>query len=102
MIHSLDVTVALAAPPVAPGGCDAHGVLEQLAAADGTSFGVDLPAARLDADDVDWSRGSGRQVARRRAGWRPPGRADLAGRSAPFSRGGPAARSAGPVVEVHP
>ena len=61
VIHSLDVTVALGAPPVAPVEATTT-VLEQLAAADGTTFGVDLSGVRLEADDVDWSRGSGRQV----------------------------------------
>jgi uncharacterized protein (TIGR03083 family) len=56
--HSLDVTVALDRPPVAPGEA-VVAVLDQLTAADGALFGVDLTGVRLEAADTDWSWGSG-------------------------------------------
>jgi uncharacterized protein (TIGR03083 family) len=58
VIHSLDVTVALDRPPVAPGEA-VVAVLDQLTAADGALFGVDLTGVRLEATDTDWSWGSG-------------------------------------------
>jgi uncharacterized protein (TIGR03083 family) len=58
VIHSLDVTVALDRPPVAPGEA-VVAVLDQLTAADGALFGVDLTGVRLEAADTDWSWGSG-------------------------------------------
>ena len=58
VIHSLDVTVALDRPPVAPGEA-VVAVLDQLTAADGALFGVDLTGVRLEAADTEWSRGSG-------------------------------------------
>ena len=61
VIHSLDVTVALDRPPVAPAEA-ATAVLEQLTASGGTLFGVDLSEVRLEAIDADWSWGSGRLV----------------------------------------
>ncbi len=61
VIHSLDVTVALDRPPVAPAEAVAA-VLDQLTAADGTWFGVDLTGVRLEASDTDWSWGDGRPV----------------------------------------
>ncbi len=61
VIHSLDVTVALGRPPVAPAEA-ATAVLEQLTAADGTLFGVDLTGVRLEAADTDWSWGDGQLV----------------------------------------
>ena len=61
VIHSLDVTVALHRPPVAPAAAVAA-VLDQLTAAHGTVFGLDLTGVRLEADDTDWSWGEGRVV----------------------------------------
>lgn len=59
VVHSLDVTIALDRPAVAPGEA-LSAVLDQLAGADGTLFGVDLTDVRLEATDTAWSRGSGR------------------------------------------
>ena len=64
VIHSLDVTVALDRPPVAPAEA-ATAVLEQLTAAGGAWFGVDLTDVRLEATDTDWSWGSGQARPRR-------------------------------------
>lgn len=61
VIHSLDVTVALDRPAVAPAEAVIH-VLDQLAAANGTWFGVDPTGVRLEATDTDWSWGSGQTV----------------------------------------
>ncbi|MEU4164856.1 maleylpyruvate isomerase family mycothiol-dependent enzyme [Actinoplanes sp. NPDC026670] len=59
VIHSLDVTVALGRPTVAP----AEAVLVILdLLADGTLFGVDLTDIRLEATDTTWSRGRGRLI----------------------------------------
>ncbi|KGH48033.1 hypothetical protein IN07_04735 [Modestobacter caceresii] len=61
VIHSLDVTVALGRPPVAP----AEGVLavlDQLTAVDGAYFGIDLTGRRLEAADTTWSWGDGEVV----------------------------------------
>ena len=58
VIHSLDVTVALDRPAVAPAEA-ATAVLEQLTAADGAIFGVDLTDVRLEASDTGWSWGAG-------------------------------------------
>ncbi|WP_164701349.1 maleylpyruvate isomerase family mycothiol-dependent enzyme [Modestobacter sp. KNN46-3] len=61
VIHSLDVTVALGRPPVAP----AEGVLavlDQLTAADGAYFGIDLTGLRLEAAETTWSWGDGEVV----------------------------------------
>ncbi|PRY47433.1 uncharacterized protein (TIGR03083 family) [Geodermatophilus tzadiensis] len=66
VIHSLDVTVALGRPSVAPPEA-VVAVLDHLAAADGAYFGVDLSGVRLEATDTDWSRGSG-DVVRADAG----------------------------------
>jgi uncharacterized protein (TIGR03083 family) len=61
VIHSLDVTVALDRPAVAPAeGVTA--VLDQLTAAGGAFFGLDLTDVRLEASDTEWSWGSGRLV----------------------------------------
>ncbi len=59
VIHSLDVTVALERPPVAPAGA-VTAVLDHLAAADGAYFGIDLSDTRLEATDGDrsWSTGT--------------------------------------------
>lgn len=61
VIHSLDVTVALERPTVAPAAA-VVAVLDQLTAANGAVFGVDLTEVRLEADDTDWSWGSGEVV----------------------------------------
>jgi uncharacterized protein (TIGR03083 family) len=58
VIHSLDVTVALGSPAVAPADAVAE-VLRQLDAVDGAWFGVDLTGVRLEATDTTWSRGDG-------------------------------------------
>jgi hypothetical protein len=58
VIHSLDVTVALDRPSVAPPEA-VIAVLDQLTAADGAWFGVDLTGVRLEAADTEWSWGSG-------------------------------------------
>jgi uncharacterized protein (TIGR03083 family) len=58
VVHSLDVTIPLGRPSVAP--VEARvAVLDQLTAANGGFFGVDLGGVRLVADDTDWSWGSG-------------------------------------------
>jgi uncharacterized protein (TIGR03083 family) len=61
VIHSLDVTLALGKPPVAPVEA-ATAVLDQLTAAQGGLFGVDLSGTRLEAADADWSWGSGQPM----------------------------------------
>jgi uncharacterized protein (TIGR03083 family) len=61
VIHSLDVTVALDRPTVAPGEA-VVAVLDQLTAANGALFGVDLTGVRLEAADTDWSWGAGDAV----------------------------------------
>ena len=61
VIHSLDVTIALDRPAVAPADA-ATAVLDQLTAASGTVFGVDLTGVRLEATDTDWSWGDGHLV----------------------------------------
>jgi uncharacterized protein (TIGR03083 family) len=61
VIHSLDVTIALDRPAVAPQEA-AIAVLDQFTAANGTWFGVDLTDVRLDATDTDWNWGSGQLV----------------------------------------
>jgi uncharacterized protein (TIGR03083 family) len=66
VIHSLDVTIALDRPAVAPPGAVVD-VLDQLSAVNGAFFGLDLSGIRVEADDVDWSWGSG-EVVRADAG----------------------------------
>ncbi|MGY1802922.1 maleylpyruvate isomerase family mycothiol-dependent enzyme [Blastococcus sp. SYSU D00922] len=61
VIHSLDVTVALDRPPVAPVEA-VVAVLDQLTAADGAFFGIDLTGVRLEATDTGWSWGDGEPV----------------------------------------
>jgi uncharacterized protein (TIGR03083 family) len=61
VIHSLDVTIPLDAPPAPPDAAVAT-VLDQLVAAEGAWFGVDLAGVRLDATDRSWSWGAGRPV----------------------------------------
>jgi uncharacterized protein (TIGR03083 family) len=61
VIHSLDVTLALGRPPVAPtDGVTA--VLDQLTASGGALFGVDLTDTRLEAIDTEWAWGAGHLV----------------------------------------
>jgi uncharacterized protein (TIGR03083 family) len=61
VIHSLDVTVALERPAVAP--LEARvAVLDQVTGADGSWFGTDLTGVRLEATDTDWRWGSGEAV----------------------------------------
>ena len=50
VIHSLDVTIALDRPAVAPAQA-VTAVLDQLTAANGSIFGVDLTGVRLEAAD---------------------------------------------------
>ena len=66
VIHSLDVTVPLSRPAVAPDEA-VVAVLDQLTAANGAYFGLDLTSTRLEADDADWAWGDGDGV-RARAG----------------------------------
>lgn len=61
VIHSLDVTVALGKPTVAPSEA-VHAVLDLLTASGGSWFGVDLTGVRLEASDSDWSHGEGEPV----------------------------------------
>ena len=58
VVHSLDITVALDRPAVAPGEA-VLAVLDQLTGADGAWFGIDLTGVRLEADDAGWSWGGG-------------------------------------------
>ena len=81
VIHSLDVTIALDRPAVAPTQA-ATAVLDQLTAADGSLFGVDLTGLRLEAADGDWSWGDG-QLVRADSG---PLVALLSGRALPDGR----------------
>ncbi len=61
VIHSLDVTVALGRPSVAP--VDAMiSVLEQMTATDGSLFGLDLSGVRLEATDSGWCWGTGQPL----------------------------------------
>ena len=81
VIHSLDVTVVLDRPPVAPAEA-VVAVLDQLTAAGGAIFGIDLTDVRLEAADAPWSRGDG-TVVRADSG---PLVALLAGRTLPDGR----------------
>ena len=65
VIHSLDITVALDQPAIAPPEA-VRVVLDQLTA-NGAWFGVDLTGTRLEAVDTDWSWGTG-DVTRADAG----------------------------------
>lgn len=62
VIHSLDVTVALDRPAVAPVAARTA-VLDQLTAAHGTRFGLDLTGVRVEAADTDWRWGNGQLVS---------------------------------------
>jgi uncharacterized protein (TIGR03083 family) len=57
VIHSLDITVALDRPTVAPPEA-VRAVLDQLTA-NGAWFGVDVTGTRMEAVDTDWSWGTG-------------------------------------------
>lgn len=61
VIHSLDVTVALGRPAVAPDD-GLLAVLDLLAASGGSWFGVDLAGVRLEASDAEWTWGTGTPV----------------------------------------
>ena len=61
VIHSLDVTVALNQPTVAPLAA-VVAILDHLTAANGAWFGVDLTNIRLEATDIDWGWGTGQIV----------------------------------------
>ena len=66
VVHALDVTVALGRPSVAPAAA-LDAVLDQLTAARGAWFGVDLSGVRLQAHDTGWAWGAG-DVVRAAAG----------------------------------
>jgi uncharacterized protein (TIGR03083 family) len=64
VVHSLDVTIALDRPAVAPPEA-VLAVLDQLTAPGGPRFGVDLRDVRLEATDAPWTwgeAGAGRSV----------------------------------------
>jgi uncharacterized protein (TIGR03083 family) len=61
VIHSLDVTIALDRPSVAPTEAS-DAVLDQLTAANGTLFGLDLTDVQLEATDSAWCWGTGQSV----------------------------------------
>jgi uncharacterized protein (TIGR03083 family) len=61
VIHSLDVTIALDRPTVAPQAA-VIAVLDVLTASNGTLFGIDLTGTRIEATDIAWSRGEGRSI----------------------------------------
>ncbi len=81
VIHSLDITVALDLPAVEPDEA-VVAVLDQLTAANGACFGLNLTGVRLEAADTDWSWGSG-NVVRANSG---PLVALLSGRTLPDGR----------------
>ncbi len=81
VIHSLDVTIALGWPAVAPAAA-VTAILDRLVEADGAWFGVDLGEVRLEATDADWGWGRGRPV-RADSGWLV---ALLSGRTLPDGR----------------
>lgn len=62
VIHSLDVTVALGRPPVAPP--DALDTVLESVGRDGSWFGVDLTGRRFEATDSDWASGDGDDLVR--------------------------------------
>ena len=61
VIHSLDVTIALDQPSVAPKQAVVV-VLDQLTAVNGALFGLELTGIRLEATDTDWHWGNGDTV----------------------------------------
>ncbi len=61
VIHSVDITVPLDQPAVAPRQA-VVAVLNQLTAMNGAWCGVDLTEVRLEAADTDWSWGTGEIV----------------------------------------
>jgi len=61
VIHSLDVTIALGRPAVAPTRAVTT-VLDQLVAANGAWFGLDLADVRIEATDTAWDWGRGQVV----------------------------------------
>ncbi len=61
VIHSLDVTIALDRPSVAPPEA-VTAVLDLLTGSDGAWFGIDLSDVRLEAGDRDWAWGSGEGI----------------------------------------
>lgn len=67
VIHSLDVTIALDRPAVAPREAIVA-VLDQLTAANGATFGVDPTGVRLEAADTYWTWGTGDTVRRANSG----------------------------------
>lgn len=67
VIHSLDVTIPLGRPTVAPDEAVIT-VLDQLAAANGAWFGINLTDARLEATDTAWTWGSGHRLIRADSG----------------------------------
>ena len=58
VIHSLDVTIALDVPTVAPSDA-ILAVLGQVTAVNGDWFGIDLSGIRLEASDSEWNWGDG-------------------------------------------
>ncbi len=64
VIHSLDVTVSLGRPPVAPPEA-VSAVLDHLVAAEGAVFGVDLTGVRLEATDSARTWGDGDAIRAR-------------------------------------
>ncbi len=61
VIHSLDVTIPQAGPPVAPAEA-VTAVLDRLTEADGALFGIDLTGVRLESTDSDRRWGAGEPV----------------------------------------
>jgi len=55
------VTIALDGAAIAPAEA-ATDLLDQLTAASGTWFGIDLTGVRLEATDTDWTWGNGHLV----------------------------------------
>lgn len=62
VIHSLDVTVAVDRPSVAPPAA-LLAVLDLLAESQGSWFGLELAGSRLEATDSDWAWGEGQVVS---------------------------------------
>ncbi len=56
VIHSLDVTIALDLPTVAPDEA-VLAILDLMTAAHGAWFGIDLTGVRLEASETDWGFG---------------------------------------------